>query len=123
MTITKNITIDKIITKPRFSKKLYDENNSFEVLEDVIQSVVWKCEVVDEETQVKEEIFGTTHFQYPEGEFIPYNQITKFTVLNWLENHPDVEYRYSLIEEKFKRKIEDSKMHSPIFKSFDSLPD
>jgi hypothetical protein len=126
----RKISINNIIVVPNFSRKLHDENNNHEVLENIVQAVVWKCELTDTDTGVTEELEGTTHFQYPEGEFIPYEQITKSMIMSWLEvNDQDIEYKISKIRDRFNARVKDVKklqstniVSAPTV-SFDSLPD
>lgn len=125
MAFSKNLEIQNIITS-KFSRKRRDENGECfnENFFDIVKCTHWKCTVTDEETGIFEEVFGTTHFQYPEGEVIPFSEITKSQILLWMQDHPDVEYRVSGILDRLKLRIEQSKT-PPLTQrlSFDSLPD
>lgn len=125
MAFNKNLEIQKIITS-KFSRKRRDENGECfnEDFFDIVKCAHWKCTVTDEETGIFEEVFGTTHFQYPEEEVIPFSELTKSQILSWMQDHPDVEDRVSSILGRLNIRIEESKKQVLIQKlSFDSLPD
>ena len=118
MSVIKELTIDNFIIKD----KLFVKNQNA-YLENVIQSVNWTCKLIDEETLVEESFSGSTYFQIPENEFIKYEELTKKTVLSWLEDHPDIEYRMSIIIDRFNQRVKDASNIKRIKVDFNSLPD
>jgi len=121
MTINRQILIKNLIVKDKiFSKKFGT------YIENVVQCAHWTCKIIDDETKVEEKVCGSTYFQYPEDEFISYNDLTKRTILSWIENHPDIDYKISLILERFNNKIKQFKETNTASSTkvlFESLPD
>lgn len=124
MAIIRELNLGRIWVKDEFYRKLYDENNSRELLENVIQNVSWTCKLIDEETGLFEETSGVCIFQYPEAEFIPYDELNKSTILSWLENNSSIEYKFSKIKSRLESRIDEYKKNKyPKITSFDSFPD
>jgi hypothetical protein len=116
MAITRQITIYELVVIDKvFVKPVNDYRNN------VVQTAHWTCKLIDDETMIEEKVSGSTYFQYPEGEFVEYSELTKATILSWLENHPDIDYRVSKIENRFNQRSQESNI--PIIVNFDSLPD
>lgn len=116
MAITRQITIDKLVVIDKvFVKSVNDYRNN------VVQTAHWTCKVIDENTGIVEKVSGSTYFQYPEGEFVEYSKLTKATILSWLENHPDIDYRVSKITERFNQRTQENNKLNIV--NFDSLPD
>lgn len=116
MAITRQITIDKLVVIDKvFIKSVNDYRNN------VVQTAHWTCKLTDDETGIEEKVSGSTYFQYPENEFVEYSELTKATILSWLENHPDIDYRISKITERFNQRIQENNKLNIV--DFDSLPD
>jgi len=111
----------------KFSRKRMNENEEFfnENFTDVIQSITWKCTLTDEETGLSEDAVGTSHLQYPEGDFIPFGDITKSKILEWMTDHSDVEYKIdNYLRPRLENKIKGSQKSIQLQTlTFDSLPD
>lgn len=122
MATNKETTIDKLIISEKvFIKSIGDYRYN------VITGAHWTCTLKDSDTGIQENVHGTTRFQYPDDPdgFVEYSDITKTTVLSWLDSHPDIEYRVSRVIDMFNKRVANAMVTNsiPTIVNFDNLPD